>query len=138
LVSPDLKETEIDDIWKRIQKTIDVSKLKNKTQLYKKVKENTKTRYWNRKINSLVWDFETLKPIFKEEVGRIIKTMIDVKPSKKQGFYTRLKGRKWLDSEINFAKNMRQDGLNVRQISINLKRTPSSVYTKFSRLKGGK
>lgn len=160
MTSPDLSQSDIDRIFNRIQETIDLSKIKNKSDLNREIRKNPKTKYWNNFLNNLMWDLlkfgeeivekvpeievipipprEKLTSIEKRrETRRIKENLIDVKESKKQKAYSRTRGRLWQDVEIQFAARLRKDGLTYNQIGKQLNRTQSSVSTKFVRLRKG-
>lgn len=159
-----LTQSDIDRIYGRIQEQIDLAKIRTKQQFSKAIKDNPRTKKWNRELNDFFWDIHTkaqpvveeieeietipvpprekLTPIQKrKETARIKKITIDIKASSKQRAYTRRIGRIWVDSEIKFAQRLRKDGLTHKQVAEQLKRTESSVSTKLGRLrrmKGGK
>jgi hypothetical protein len=43
--------------------------------------------------------------------------------------------KRWNDNEINYIKNTRKKGINAKEVSNNLSRTLSAVYTKYRKLK---
>ena len=157
-----LTQSDIDRIYGRLTEQIDLSKIKNKKQLFKAVTDNPRTKKWNTKLNDFFWDVHTsreevleavpeieeiptiprerLTPIEKRrQTLKIKERIIDVRGSYKQRKYTRSIGRRWEDVEIKFAQRLRKDNLTYKQISEQLNRTYSSVSTKIYRLmKGGK
>lgn len=123
-------EADIDRIFKRLETQIDLSKVKNKRELFKKIRENPKTRKWNKQLNDLVWDINT----FRDNIKLVEIKKVKVVPSKKQKGYVRQVPRRWSDYEVKFLIKLRDDKLKPKQIALQIHRTLSSVYTKLHRI----
>jgi hypothetical protein len=152
-----LTESDVDRIYNRLKIDVNISKIKNKAELYKAVSSNPSTRSWNRKLNDFFWDLHTKSFKVVEEVPEIKsipakprnlltpnqkrqqtisqKRLIRISASNKQKSYFRGTPRRWKDSEINFALILKKDGLTYRQIGYQLSRSVSSISTKLSRFK---
>ncbi len=153
-----LTDSDIDRIYSRLQKDVNISEIKTKQELLTKVRNYPNTKYWNRRLNDFFWDIHKLKESVLESVPQIqtipakpissltpeqkkrrtreIKTLtLSIKGSRRQKPYTRRIGRRWKDEEINFAKRLKNDGLTYLQIANQIERTKSSVSTKLNRIK---
>jgi len=152
-----LTESDIDRIYGRITEQVDLSKIKTKSEFKKEIMKNPRTKKWNTKLNDFFWDIykgkeevleevleieeipaiprDRLTPIEKRrKTLEIKKLMINIRASSRQKAYTRRKGRKWVDVEIEFSQTLKKDGLTYKQIAEQLNRTKSSVSTKLNRV----
>jgi hypothetical protein len=121
--------------FERIQEEFDVEELtKEKVQSFVKASPQFPKRV------ALVEEFLTniyatlLSKVEKERVVPTIRKKLTIKQSNKQKSYTRNQGAVWTPLEINFAKRLKKDGLNNKQIGIYLNRSYSSIATKLSRV----
>lgn len=150
-------QSDIDRCYGRITQQIDLSKIKNKREFSKAIRDNPTTRKWSEKLNDFFWDIHTSKQELETEIPKLViparprellssiekrrqtleskKNIIRVRASVKQRAYVRNKGRIWIDPEIKFANKLRKDGLNYKQIGIQLGRSKSSISTKLLRVK---
>lgn len=56
MVTPELKDEDIDRIWKRLNRQIDLKNIKSGSQLRSAVLSLPKVRSWNAGINEVFWD----------------------------------------------------------------------------------
>jgi hypothetical protein len=128
-----LTQSDIDRIYGRIQKDIDLKEVTNKREFSREIKNNPKTKKWSKPLNDFFWDVYT----FKGKIHKKERIIIQVPKSTKQMAYSRGRSERWSDYELRYLQRLRLDGLNVNQISNQLFRTRSSIYTKLSRIKKG-
>lgn len=144
-----LTQSSIDRIYGRISSQLDLSKIKNKSDLMRAIKSIPSTRKWNDSLNDFFWDMIESKEEIEEEIKgvnvpaksrtRPRGKVITVVGNKRQKSYKRYIGPKWIDTEIKYAQKLRKDGISYMQIAKQIRRTYSSVSTKLYRLsKGGK
>lgn len=128
-----LTQSDIDRIYGRLQEDIDLKNIRNKREFAKQIKLNPKTKKWNQKLNNFFWDVHN----YQDKIEKRKIEYISYKKSHKQKAYKRSKGVNWTDYEKKYLLRLKNDGLTAKQISNQIFRTVSSIYTELSRLKGG-
>lgn len=133
-----LTQSDIDRIYERIQKTVDLKRVKNRNQLFSEINSNPNNKFWNRSLNNLFWDLISKKEIVDKQLELIVPSKPqyqEVVSSDKQRAYRRHRGRIWIESEIDYLIRLRKDGMTYKQIAEQIQRTKSSVSTKAVRLR---
>lgn len=67
-----ITDKDIDRIYNRLEQTIDLSKIENKTDLYNAVKSNPKNRFWSRELNDFFFEKAIAIPIKEEQIAESI------------------------------------------------------------------
>lgn len=67
----ELTDSDIDRVYKRVEETVNISKIKSKNDLFRKISSQPTTRNWNNIINQAIWERAVIKTSNKVEMFKM-------------------------------------------------------------------
>jgi DNA-binding NarL/FixJ family response regulator len=130
-------DSDIDRVFGRLQQDVDILHVKSREELFEKVKASDKNRYWNKEMNDFFYNIAFPERLNKNQSARL-QAELDKRYAEQSPYQVKIsrpKRQKWSESEVDTAFRLRKEGLTYKQIASHTNRSPSSISSKFSRLK---